>query len=163
MQVQMYDRMGKFVVGRASHASGHMEITIPGVRTLRKRIERALGHHHKQFVESSYSARYSGWDDDKAWSSQEWTTDELMDDRTEKPVVCLRARAHTFQSRFFREHKHVILEEEENHDRTVKPVVFVQRGARAQQFVFGDEHSVILGMFMFMSSTLESAVLMGKN
>ena len=23
-------------------------------------------HHHKQFVESSYSARYSGWDDDKA-------------------------------------------------------------------------------------------------
>ena len=27
-------------------------------------------HHHKQFVEGSYSARYSGWDDDKAWSSQ---------------------------------------------------------------------------------------------
>ena len=27
-------------------------------------------HHHKQFVESSYSARYSGWDNDKAWSSQ---------------------------------------------------------------------------------------------
>ena len=28
-------------------------------------------HHHKQFVENSYSARCSGWDDDKAWSSQE--------------------------------------------------------------------------------------------
>ena len=27
-------------------------------------------HNHKQFVESSYSARYSGWDDDNAWSSQ---------------------------------------------------------------------------------------------
>ena len=27
---------------------------------------------HKQFIESSYSARSSGWDDDKAWSSQEW-------------------------------------------------------------------------------------------
>ena len=39
-------------------------------------------HHHKQFVESSYSARYSGWDDGKAWSSQEWKADELMDDRT---------------------------------------------------------------------------------
>ena len=45
-------------------------------------------HHHKQFVGSSYSARYSGWDDDKAWSSQEWKADELMDDRTGTPVVC---------------------------------------------------------------------------
>ena len=39
-------------------------------------------HHHKQFVESSYSARNSGWDDDKAWSFQEWKADESMDDRT---------------------------------------------------------------------------------
>ena len=39
-------------------------------------------YHHKQFVESSFSARYSGWDDDKAWSSPEWKADELMDDRT---------------------------------------------------------------------------------
>ena len=45
-------------------------------------------HHHKQFVESSYSARYSGWDEDKAWSPQEWKADELIDDRTEQPVVC---------------------------------------------------------------------------
>ena len=45
------------------------------------------GHHHKQFVESSYSACYSGWCDDKAWSSQEWKADELMDDRTGQPVA----------------------------------------------------------------------------
>ena len=51
----------------------------------------APGHHHKQFVESSYSARYSGWDDDKAWSSQERKADELIDDRTGTPVVCSRA------------------------------------------------------------------------
>ena len=44
--------------------------------------------HHKRFVESSYSASYSGWDDDNAWSSQEWKADELMDDRTGTPVVC---------------------------------------------------------------------------
>ena len=72
------------------------------------------GHHH-QFVESTRSASYSKWDewdDDKAWSSQEWKADELMDDRTVKPVVCPRARAHAFQSRFSCEHKHVILEEE---------------------------------------------------
>ena len=48
----------------------------------------ASGHHHKRSVESSYSARYSGWDDDKAWSSHEWKADDLMDERTGKPVVC---------------------------------------------------------------------------
>ena len=76
-----------------------MKVRVPGVRKLRNMIERGhpllavtqvtrQGHHHKQFVESSYSARYSGWDDDKAWSSQEWKADELMDDRTGTPVVC---------------------------------------------------------------------------
>ena len=82
-----YDRKGKPVVGRdTSYESGH---------------------HHERSVESSYSARYSGWDDDKAWSSQEWKADELMDDRTEQPVVVSWARTHEFQSRFSREHKHV--------------------------------------------------------
>ena len=123
--------------------------------------------------------------------------DELMDDRTGKPVVCPQKGSHEFQSRFSREHKHVILEEEENHDRTGKPVVCLQRGA--QQFVIGDDereselslgsrsflnrvndqvrkrqkrssmnvtedsekHAVIWGMFM--SSTLESYLFMGKN
>ena len=159
----------------------------------------ASGHHHKRSVESSYSARYLGWDDDKAWCSQEWKADELVDDRTVKPVVCPRARAHAFQTRFSREHKHVILEEEENHDRTGKPVVCPQGGARAQQFIVGDDeteldlslgsrsfldrvndqvrkrqkrssmnvtedskkHAVIWRMFV--SSTLESAVVMVKN
>ena len=101
----------------------------------------ASGHHHKRSVESSYSARYSGWDDDKVWSSQEWKADELMDDRTETPVVCSWARTHEFQSRFSREHKHVIIEEEENHDRTGKPVVCPQRGARPQQFIIGDDET----------------------
>ena len=171
MQDEKYDRTEKPVVGRDTcHEPGH--------------------HHH--------SASYSRWDDDKDWSSQEWKADELMDDRTEKPVVCRQRGAHAFQSRFSREHKHVILEEEENHDRTEKPVVCPQRGARAQQFVIGDDeteldlslgsrpfvdrvndqvrkrqkrssmnvtedsekHSVISGMFM--SSTLESSVFMGK-
>ena len=97
--------------------------------------------HHQRFVESSYSASYPGWDDDKAWSSRGWKADELMHDRTETPVVCPRARAHEFQSRFSREHKHVIFEEEENHDRTGKPVVCPQRGARPQQFVIGDDET----------------------
>ena len=101
----------------------------------------APGHHHLRFVESSFSASYSGWDDDKTWSSQEWKSYELMDDRTGTPVVCPRARAHEFQSRLSREHKHVIFEEEENHDRTGKPVVCPQRGARPQQFIIGDDET----------------------
>ena len=65
-----------------------------------------------------------------------------MDDRTRKPVVCPRVRAHEFQSRFSCEHKHFILqEEEENHDRTGKPIVCPQRGARAQQFVIEDDET----------------------
>ena len=113
-KAEKYDRTGQPVVDRdASHAPGH----------------------HKRFIESSYSASYSGWDDDKAWSSQEWKADELMDDRTGTPVVCPRARTHEF-----REHKHVIFEEE-NHDRTEKPVVCPQRGARPQQFIIGGDET----------------------
>ena len=75
---QNHDRTGQPVVGRDK---SHEPV-----------------HRHMQFVESSYSARYSGWDDDKAWSSQEWKADELMDDRTGKPVVCpqLEARPQQF-------------------------------------------------------------------
>ena len=78
MQAEKYDRTGKPVVGRdTSHEQGH---------------------HHQRFVESSYSASYSEGDDDKTWSSQEWKADELMDDRTVKPVVCPQrgARAQQF-------------------------------------------------------------------
>ena len=50
MQGEKYDRTEKPIVGRdTSHAPGH----------------------HHRVVESTYSASYSGWDDDKAWSSQE--------------------------------------------------------------------------------------------
>ena len=38
-------------------------------------------------------------------------------------LVCRHGGAHTFQTRFSREHKNVILEEEENHDRMVRLVV----------------------------------------
>ena len=32
----------------------------------------------------------------KSWSSQEWKSDELMDDRTVRPVVCFQRVAHQF-------------------------------------------------------------------
>ena len=76
---------------------------------------------------------------DKIWSSQEWKSDELMDDRTVRPVVCPRGGAHASQTRFSREHKYVILEEEENHDRTGRPVVCPQGGAH--QFDIEDDET----------------------
>ena len=45
-----------------------------------------------------------------------------MDDRTVRPVVCPQGGAHESQTRFSREHKNVILEEEANHDRTGDPL-----------------------------------------
>ena len=72
MQAEKYDRTVKPVVCRdTSHEQGH----------------------HYRFVESTHSASYSEWDDDKAWSSHEWKSHELMDDEKMKPVVCSRTRS----------------------------------------------------------------------
>ena len=62
-----------------------------------------------------------------------------MEVRTGRPVVCPQGGAHASQTRFSREYKNVILEEEENHDRTVRPVVCPQRGA--PQFVIEDDEA----------------------
>ena len=35
----------------------------------------------------AHSSSYSEWNVDKTWSSQEWKSDELMEDRTVRPVV----------------------------------------------------------------------------
>ena len=34
-----------------------------------------------------YSSSYSKWNVDKAWSSQAWKSDDLMEDRTGQPVL----------------------------------------------------------------------------
>ena len=74
------------------------------------------------------SARHSRWDDDKAWSSQEWKADKSMDDRTGQPFVTSWKETHESQSSFFHEKtQHVVVKKEEPHDRTVQPVVDPQR------------------------------------
>ena len=78
----------------------------------------------------AHSSSYSEWNVDKTWSSQEWKADELMEDRTVIPVVCSQRAS---QTRFFRDCKNVIPEEEANHDRTGRPVV--------HQFVIEDDEA----------------------
>ena len=94
------------------------------------------------------SSSYSEWNVDKTWSSQEWKSDELMEDRTVRPVVCSQRAS---QTRFSRDCKNVILDEEANHDRTERPVVCPQRGAH--QFVLEDgetESELSLGSRSFL-------------
>ena len=120
-------------------------------------------HHNKQFVESSYSASNSRWDDDKAWSSQEWKSDELMDDRTGKPVVCPEGGA--------REQQFIIGDDETELDLSLGSRSFldmvngqVRKGPKRSSMNVTEndqKHSVIWRMFMAV--TMESAVFMGKN
>ena len=140
MQAEKYDRTGNPVVCHdASHEQGD----------------------HYRFVESTHSASYSEWDDDKAWSSQEWKSDELMDDRTEKPVVCPQRGAQQF----------LIGDDETELDLSLGSRSFLgrvndqvrKRQKRSSMNIAedGEKHSVICGMFM--SSTLQASVFMVKN
>ena len=45
--------------------------------------------HHRtgRPVVYAYSSSYSDWNVDETWLSQEWKSDELMEDRTWRPVV----------------------------------------------------------------------------
>ena len=107
----------------------------------------ASDYHYEQFTESSFSARYSMWDDDKAWSSQEWKADKSMDDRTGQPVVPSWGDTHESQSSFFHEKTQhdgtaqSIVNEEKPRNRTGQPVVVPQRGARPQQSGSGNDET----------------------
>ena len=93
-------------------------------------------HHHKQF-ESSFSAHHSKWDDDKAWSSQEWKADRSMDDRTAQPVVTSWGKTHESQSSTSHEKTQhdgtgqSVVNEAKPHDRTGQPAVNTQREKKA--------------------------------
>ena len=103
--------------------------------------------YHEQSTESSFSVRYSKWDDDKAWSSQEWKADTSMRDRTGQPVVTSWRKTHESQSSSFHEKTQhdgtaqSVVNEVEPLDRTRQPVEIPQRGARPQQFIIGNDET----------------------
>ena len=124
--------------------------------------------HHRtgRPVEDAYSSSYSEWNADKTRSSREWKSDELMEDRTGRPVV-------------FAQHTDKFITENDNMDsyteaesemslesRSLLHRVNDQLRKRQNQSSKdatkdSDKHSVIWGMFMF--STLEASVFMWKN
>ena len=58
----------------------------PDIGIDRMKASEASDHYfHEQFMESFSSASYSKWDDDRAWSSQEWKTDIETYERSGRP------------------------------------------------------------------------------
>ena len=53
-------------------------------RTVKPVVCRDTSHERHRLVEKAHSSSYSEWNIDKTWSSQEWKSDELMDDRTQE-------------------------------------------------------------------------------
>ena len=114
----------------------------------------------------AYSSSYSEWDDDKAWSSQEWKSDELMEDRTGRLVVTAK---HT--DRFIVENEkmnsyteaesEMSLESRSFLHRVVDQVRKRQKQSSKDATKDSDKHSVKWGMFM--SSPLQTSVFMEKN
>ena len=102
----------------------------------------ASDYYHEQSIESSFSTRYSNWDDNQAFSSQEWKTDTSMCERSGQLVISSWRETHESQSSFFHEKTlHVIVYEEEPHERMGQPVVIPQREARPQQFIIGNDET----------------------
>ena len=102
-------------------------------------------YYHEQFMESFSSTSYSKWDENHAWSSQEWKTDSEMCERKARPDVTSWGTTRESQPGFSHE--------ETQHDGTAQSVVKIprersgrpdvdpQREARPQQFVIGNDEA----------------------
>ena len=117
-------------------------------------------------VEDAHPSSYSEWNVEKTWSSQEWKSDELMEVRTGRPVLFAQ---HT--DRFIVETDNMDSDTEAVSEMSLKSRSFLHRvndRVRKRQYQSSkdatkdsDKHSVIWGMFM--TSTLQASVSMGKN
>ena len=117
--------------------------------------------HHHRFVESTHSASYSEWDADKVWYSQEWKSDELMDDRTVTPVVCPQRGAQQFVIGDDETESELSLGSRSFLNRVNDQVRKRQKRSSMNETEDSEKHSVTWRMFM--SSTLQSSVFMVKN
>ena len=154
-------------------------------------------------MESFSSASFSKWDDDRAWSSQEWKTEIKTYDRSGRPDKTpwklIRKVRHGYEEILLDGTSQSVRNEETLRDRSGRlDNINSQEVARPQNFVIGNDGtelklSVEARSFvnrvndqvrtrqrrisnvtgdvekhfmiwrMFMSVTMESAVLMGKN
>ena len=123
-------------------------------------------HRTRRLVEDAYSSSYSEWNVDKTWSSQEWKSDELMEVRTGRLVVFAQ---HT--DRFIVENDNMDSYTEAESQMSSKSRSFLHRvndqvrkiqdQSSKDATKDSDKHSV--KWRMFMSSTVQASVFMGKN
>ena len=114
----------------------------------------------------AHSSSYSEWNVDKFWSSQEWKSDELMEDRTGRHVVNAQ---HTDRfivendkmNSYIEAESELSLESRSFFHRVNDQVRKRQNQSSQNAIKDGDKHSVIWGMFM--SCTLQASVFMEKN
>ena len=104
-------------------------------------------YYHEQFIESSSSASYSEWDENRAWSSQEWKTDTEMYERSGRPDETSWRKTRESQPGFSHEETHhdgtaqSVVNEATLRDRPGRPDVDSQEGAWPQHFVIGNEEA----------------------
>ena len=68
LEKRSYGSQDSWISVAKEERSGRLNIGID-------RLKASDYYYHEQFLESFSSASYSMWDDDRAWSSQEWNTD----------------------------------------------------------------------------------------
>ena len=98
-------------------------------------------------MESFSSASYSKWDDDRAWSSQEWKTDIETYERSGRLDENFWRMIRKVRPGF--SHEEILLDgtaqsvrnEETPRDRSERPDIDSQEEARPQQFVIGNDEA----------------------
>ena len=103
--------------------------------------------YHDQFMESFSSASYSKWDDDRAWSSQEWKTDLETYERSGRPDKISWRMIR--KNRLGFSHEEILFDgtaqsdrnEETPRDRSERPDIDSQEKAWPQQFVIGNDEA----------------------
>ena len=104
-------------------------------------------YYHEQFMESFSSASYSKWDDDRAWSSQEWKTDTEMYEGSGRPDETSWRAAREIRPGFSHEETHhdgtaqSVVNEVMLRERPGRPDIDSQGGAWPQQFVIGNDEA----------------------
>ena len=111
--------------------------------------KKAFDHYyHEQFMESFSSASHSKWDDDHAWSSQEWKTDTEMCERSGRPDETSWRTTRTIRPGFSHEETQhdgtaqSVVNEVIHRDRSWRPDdIDSQEEARPQIFVIGSDET----------------------
>ena len=99
-------------------------------------------YYHEQFVESFSSASDSKWDDDRAWSSQEWKTGTEMYERSGRPEATREIRpGFSHEETLHDGTAQSVVSKVIPRERSGRPDVDPQREARPQQFLNGNDET----------------------